>query len=117
MEFDLLSSLTVDSIKYHNTSINFQHLSNDVLRIIYPTNLQINVLDSVQVFYHGTPTGGGFGSFVSQPHQGSPAMWTYRNLMEQKIGGHANRRLQTRLTLLILLLLTPLPMLRRQMAY
>lgn len=76
MEFDLLSSLTVDSIKYHNASISFQHLSNDVLRIIFPTNLQLNALDSVQVYYHGTPTGGGFGSFVSQPHQGTPAMWT-----------------------------------------
>lgn len=76
MEFDLLSSLTVDSVIYQNSSISFQHLNNDVLRLIFPTNLQLNTLDSVQVFYHGTPTGGGFGSFVSQPHQGIPALWT-----------------------------------------
>ena len=76
MEFDLLSSLTVDSVKYQNATISFQHLSNDVLRLIFPTNLQLNVLDSVQIFYQGTPTGGGFGSFVSQPHQGTPALWT-----------------------------------------
>lgn len=76
MEFDLLSSLTVDSVKYQNAIISFQHLNNDVLRLIFPTNLQLNTLDSVQIFYQGIPTGGGFGSFVSQAHQGTPALWT-----------------------------------------
>jgi len=76
IEMDLLNSLTVDSIKYNNANISFMQLTNDVLRIIFPTNLQIGILDSVQIFYQGTPTGGGFGSFITQAHNGTPAMWT-----------------------------------------
>ena len=76
LELDLLNSLTVDSVKYNNSNISFMQLTNDVLRIIFPTNLQIGILDSVQIFYQGTPTGGGFGSFITQAHNGTPAMWT-----------------------------------------
>jgi aminopeptidase N len=76
IEMDLLNSLTVDSVKYNNAKITFNHLSTDVLRIIFPTNLQINILDSIRIFYRGTPTGGGFGSFITQAHNGTPAMWT-----------------------------------------
>ena len=76
LEMDLLNSLTVDSVKYNNSNISFMQLTNDVLRIIFPTNLQIGILDSIQIFYQGTPTGGGFGSFISQAHNGTPAMWT-----------------------------------------
>jgi aminopeptidase N len=76
IEMDLLNSLTVDSIKYNNANISFMQLTNDVLRIIFPTNLQIGILDSIQIFYKGVPTGGGFGSFITQAHNGTPAMWT-----------------------------------------
>jgi aminopeptidase N len=76
IQFELTNSLTVDSIKYHNSHVTFTHISK-AITIDLGTQLIANTLDSVTIWYHGIPgSGTGFGSFVTDDHNGTPIMWT-----------------------------------------
>jgi len=75
IEFNLSNSLTVDSVKYHNTLLNYTHTA-DIISADLPSVIGVNTLDSVSVFYQGVPAGSGFGSFVQDEHNGSPIIWT-----------------------------------------
>jgi aminopeptidase N len=78
MQFDLDVSFTIDSVKYHNTTLTYAQTGTGILEITFPSTLPINVLDSVTVFYQGTPGTSGFGSFNQSTH-GTPAqpiIWT-----------------------------------------
>ena len=76
MEFDLSDSLTVDSVKYHSSNLTFSHLPNDILQISLPSIIPINTLDSITVYYGGTPPNTGFGAFIQSSHSGTPVIWT-----------------------------------------
>ena len=76
IQFDLSDSLTVDSVKYHSTSLTFAHLTGDLLQITLNTTIPINTLDSLTIYYQGVPAGSGFGSFVHSTHSGTPIIWT-----------------------------------------
>jgi hypothetical protein len=76
MEFDLASSFTIDSVKYHNTLLSYNLSGSDILEITFPSVLPVNVLDSVTVFYQGIPFNSGFGSFNQSDHSGAPIIWT-----------------------------------------
>ena len=76
IQFDLTTSLTVDSVKYHNNSLLFSQLAGDLLQITLPASLPIHILDSITVFYQGVPSGSGFGSFIQTNHSGTPIIWT-----------------------------------------
>lgn len=76
IQFDLDTSITVDSVKYHNTLINFVQIPDHILEITFPSTLPINTLDSVSVYYQGIPANSGFGSFVQSTHSGTPVIWT-----------------------------------------
>ena len=55
LAFDLSDSLIVDSIYYHNQSLSFnRHLTNAV-QIQLPNPITVNTLDSIRIYYHGTP--------------------------------------------------------------
>jgi aminopeptidase N len=73
--FNLSDSLTVDSVKYHHNSLTFSH-SGGLIGIRLPQPLAILIPDSITVFYHGTPLSNGFGSFVTELHNGTPVLWT-----------------------------------------
>ena len=76
ISFDLISTLTVDSILYHSQKISFIH-TNHVLKINFPSPIGVEVIDSVSIFYKGAPpTSGGFGAFITTTHNGTPIMWT-----------------------------------------
>ena len=75
IQFNLSDSLTVDSVKYHASSVSFIH-GGEILSIPLPSIIGINVLDSVSVFYRGSPPGTGFGSFHTGTHNDTPVMWT-----------------------------------------
>jgi aminopeptidase N len=72
---DLSSSLTVDSIKQRNSILNKQHSSN-TLQVIFPSNVNAGVTDSISIFYKGNPGSSGFGTFVQSSHAGTPIIWT-----------------------------------------
>lgn len=74
--FDLSSALTVDSVKYHDTIISFNHFGDNSLRLNLPSIILQNTLDSVTIFYQGVPISTGFGSFEQNNHSGTPIIWT-----------------------------------------
>ncbi|WP_336514896.1 M1 family aminopeptidase [Pollutibacter soli] len=74
--FDLIDQLRVDSVLFHDAKINFSRPGNNTLRIQLPAQLAANSKDAVEIFYQGVPAAGGFGSFVSTTHAGTPVCWT-----------------------------------------
>ena len=77
IEFDLIATLGVDSVKYHSTNLTYNQLSTNIVQINLPYTLPINKLDSVTICYHGIPDeGNGFGSFKQSQHNGTPIIWT-----------------------------------------
>lgn len=73
--FDLHDAMTVDSIYYHNSPIEFTR-NNHKIWLNFPKILKMNDLDSISVFYRGEPQETGFGSFIQAHHNGIPIIWT-----------------------------------------
>jgi len=73
--FDLSSTLTVDSVLYHNNKTEIIH-TFDILDIKITQILNKNSLDSVTIFYKGIPSSTGFGSFKQSLHAGVPIIST-----------------------------------------
>lgn len=74
--FDLALNMTVDSVLYHGQAMPFTHGGDDLLEVAFPIYLPENILDSVTVFYQGSPVRGVFGTFVTEMHQQTPVLWT-----------------------------------------
>jgi len=75
IQFQLTDSLSADSVFYKGNKTALSHTGN-ILTISLNPAVTIGKLDSVTVFYHGVPGLTGFGSFVSDLHNGAPCMWT-----------------------------------------
>ena len=75
ISFDLMSSMTVDSVKQRNVLLGKQHTAN-VLQVNFTGNINAGMLDSVSIYYKGPPANTGFGSFVQSSHAGAPIIWT-----------------------------------------
>jgi aminopeptidase N len=69
--FDLNNLLTVDSILYQNNSIAFEHTHN---QIHIHQSFNTSILDSVTIFYQGTPPYS--ASFRTDSHKNTPILWT-----------------------------------------
>lgn len=76
IEFDLSSSLTVDSIKYHQTLVSFIHDDFDLLKINLNTIIAINQIDSLTIYYQGLPQNGNSETFIQEIHDNYPIIWT-----------------------------------------
>lgn len=77
INFELDNTMTVDSVIFHNQAISFGDSASYLVNIYFPTTLPDNFLDSVQIFYHGTPgLGSGFGAFIQSTHANAPIIWT-----------------------------------------
>jgi hypothetical protein len=76
IQFDLSVVLTVDSIVYHNSTLSFSHAFN-ILDGQFTAPLPATVIDSVSVYYQGTPDTSirGFHLDVHGPNN-DPVMWT-----------------------------------------
>lgn len=77
--FDLTTQLTVESVSYRGNPITWEQIDGDELKLDFPTELEINVLDSVEIVYFGQPGSSGFGSFGTALQCGDdaiPSMWT-----------------------------------------
>ena len=66
--FDLQDSMKVDSVVYHNTSLNFIQPMNNSFCILLPQQLVTGTKDSIRVYYKGVPVGDGFGGFEKGIH-------------------------------------------------
>lgn len=72
--FDLADILIVDSILYHGSTVNYVRPGNATLEISLPSLLSSNTLDSINIYYHGTPN----DAFTTGIHgqQRIPEVWT-----------------------------------------
>ena len=75
ISFDLMSSMTVDSVKQRNLLLGKLHAAN-VLQINFAGTINAGTLDSVSIYYKGPPANTGFGSFYQGTHSGAPIIWT-----------------------------------------
>lgn len=75
IQFDLSSSLTVDSAKFDLKNIDFQHIS-DKITLQLPGGIQANSFHLVDIYYQGVPQKNGFGSITFSKHNDVPVMWT-----------------------------------------
>ncbi len=76
INFDLASNMSVDSVIYHTKQASFIH-QNDQLQIVPDSSLAKGTVDSLTVFYHGSPgQAGGFGTFRQAEHEDGPIVWT-----------------------------------------
>ncbi len=76
MEFDMDSTLLVDSIIYRGNAINYTRPSYYILNVSLGSSLPANVTDSITIYYHGVPNSSGFGAFEQTNHSGTPVLWT-----------------------------------------
>jgi len=75
MYFQLSPNFTIDSVIFHETVQTASWGSNKV-HIVFSDVVPNNTLDSVTVYYKGTPGGSGFGAYETSSHNGTPIMWT-----------------------------------------
>lgn len=76
IQFELIDTLSVDSVIYHGLHIPYMHI-NKTLTIAFPSTIPSGQLDSVSVYYQGVPDqGAGFGSFIQSNHAGTPVIST-----------------------------------------
>jgi aminopeptidase N len=76
VHFNLSTSLSVDSVIFHNSAVPFVQYGTNLLSAKLPSPLVQNSTDSIEVFYKGVPPSTGFGSFIQSSHNGSPILWT-----------------------------------------
>ena len=74
--FEKQTSLIVDSVLYHGVHINYSDSAAYLMNIYLPNTISTNTIDSLSIYYHGTPTSSGFGSFIKSTHSGVPIIWT-----------------------------------------
>src|SRR5690554_5035294 len=77
VEFDLDSTMTIDSIKHQENYLTFVR-EGDKFFIQLPGRLAVGEIDSVVVYYQGEPASSGFGSFTQSTHgiENTPVIWT-----------------------------------------
>lgn len=76
IHFDCDTNLMIDSVIAQGSAASWQKLAGSVLQITLPSPVTMGNLDSVLVYYHGIPTGSGFGSFVQSSHGSDSIIWT-----------------------------------------
>jgi len=75
--FDCSDQLTIDSVMYHGSVITFQRDQPGAVTIQFPSTIAANTLDSVSIFYQGSPINGGYRAFHQfANYRGSAAIWT-----------------------------------------
>ena len=74
--FDLVRSLTVDSVTWHGNKIPFYQSEENALIIKWPATISAGQKDAVTIFYQGVPVTYGFGNFYQGFHRGAYAIWT-----------------------------------------
>jgi aminopeptidase N len=76
ISFDFAKVLTIDSIIYHGSKVDYDRPATYQLDVVLPQTLIAGVIDSLTIVYHGAPPSGGLGSFTKSAHAGKPVLWT-----------------------------------------
>ncbi len=75
VEFDIHDTLIVDSVMHKSVELAFQR-NEDKLIVSLPAVLNVGQLDSVSVYYHGTPPRTATDAFEKTLHEDVPNIWT-----------------------------------------
>ncbi|MCP9762261.1 M1 family aminopeptidase [Lacihabitans soyangensis] len=77
VSFDLQANMKVDSVVTSGKKVTFSQASNK-LSLTLPNTLKANDIQSLEIFYKGTPRTSAFGSFSVSTHgpAKSPVVWT-----------------------------------------
>ena len=75
IEFDIYDTLIIDSVIHKSVKLAFQRNENKLI-VTLPAVLNENQLDSVSVYYHGTPPQTATGAFAKTMHEDIPNIWT-----------------------------------------
>lgn len=75
-EFDLSKDLKVDSVIHRGIRINQTRTLPDRIGCFLPNNVVSGQLDSVTIYYQGSPSFSGMGSFMKDYQGGYPVIWT-----------------------------------------
>jgi aminopeptidase N len=74
--FDIIDALTIESVIQNGVNLTFTH-TNNLVQITLPNALNLGQIDSLTIKYSGVPQAlTGFGSFVTNEHEGTPILWT-----------------------------------------
>lgn len=76
LEFNMSSALVFDSAYINAEKIMEYQQADDMLQLILPHTISAEQLDTIIIYYHGTPAESGFGSFVLDTHDSVPILWT-----------------------------------------
>jgi aminopeptidase N len=76
LTLDLVNSMNVDSIIYHEDTVSFIRTGNDEVQAIFPQSIASGSFDSLTVYYKGIPRTTGLGSFASNEHETDFAIWS-----------------------------------------
>ena len=75
VQFDLTDSLAIDSVKCNQVITTFSRSGNKI-----NVNLLMQMakysISPIEIYYHGKPPSGGFGSFAVEKHENEPVLWT-----------------------------------------
>ncbi len=79
IKLDCAEALQVDSAKYHGNNVTFSVVIDEQRTFYFPNTITKGNLDSLTIFYHGTPVSTGFGSFYKGVHgaNSAPIVWTF----------------------------------------
>ena len=75
MYFQLTAGFTIDSVIFHQSQQAVSWADN-MVHIVFDSPVPENTLDSLTLYYKGVPGSGGFGSFETSSHNGTPVLWT-----------------------------------------
>jgi hypothetical protein len=75
IQFELAQEMSADSAFHRGFKVGLSHVGN-LVTVSYGEIISNGTLDSVTIYYHGTPPGTGFGSFAIGMHNNKPALWT-----------------------------------------
>ncbi|MBI9032902.1 MAG: T9SS type A sorting domain-containing protein [Bacteroidales bacterium] len=78
IDFQLSEHMNVDSVKYHSKKIAFDHKSDNLVICKLPEFISIETVDSIEVFYHGSPNDqAAFNRhYHSHGSDSIPSLWT-----------------------------------------
>lgn len=76
LTFDLSDNLNVDGVQMHGNTLTYTHTAEGELIVDLPATLATGQLDSLTITYQGAPPNTGFGSFITDEHDGDPVLWT-----------------------------------------
>lgn len=70
------NQIKVSSVKQNNINLSFTRNDTELI-ITLPATQATGTSATVEITYAGSPAGSGFGSFITDEHEGIPVLWTF----------------------------------------